>query len=136
MAESPSRAELAAYMEELAVYGRAVERGVIPLAYAVDALLTQPFPARLRSRSPHCTVAEQVAGDLRQWEQRIIEWGLSAERIDQECWDLPADAWLREHLKRACRGRGMQVDDDTDTGGLLREYVRHLLEGGGRPPTG
>lgn len=136
MAESSSRAELAAYMEELAVYGRAVERGVIPLPYAVDALLTQPFSAWLRSRSPHCTVPEQVAGDVRQWEERIIEWGFSAERIDQERWERPADAWLREHLQRACRGRGIRVDDGTDAGGLLREYVQHLLEGGGRPPTG
>lgn len=135
MAESSSRVELAAYMDEFAVYGRAVERGVIPLSYAVDALLTQPFPARLRSRSPHCTVAEQVACDLRQWEERIIEWGFSVERTDQECWERPADAWLREHLQRACRGRGIRVDDGTDAGGLLRTYVRHLLEGDGRPPT-
>ncbi|MEV7891743.1 hypothetical protein ACWD3I_48165 [Streptomyces sp. NPDC002817] len=121
MSKDASRTELASYLDELAVYGHAVERGVVPLSYAVEVLRAHRLQAG----------AEEIARDLRHWEDRIVAGEFHPELIDEERWERPTDEWLREHLRRALQNRGMPVDEKTGTGELLREYLRHLMDGDG-----
>ncbi|MFK0108431.1 hypothetical protein [Streptomyces sp. NPDC091217] len=96
---------------DAAVHGPAVDRGVGPLAYAVDTLSAHPLPERLSSELPPRSAAERIAEDLRHREERIIEWDFTPERLDQLRWEHRADV-----------------------GRLLRQYVGRILERGGQPP--
>ncbi|WP_340377630.1 hypothetical protein U5640_22840 [Streptomyces sp. SS7] len=134
MTDAPVDAEHASYLEELAVYGRAVEHGVVPHAYAVDVLTRSPFHARRARCSPH-DGADRVRHDLSRWEDLIVEWGLPLERVDQESWERASDAWLEEHLRRACRERAVPAEGESGVGGLLRAYVLHLMQEDRPEPT-
>ncbi|MFJ9714246.1 hypothetical protein [Streptomyces sp. NPDC101234] len=60
-----------------------MDRGVVPLAYAVDVLSAHPLPERLHFELPSRSAAERIAEDLRHREDRIIEWDFTPERLDQ-----------------------------------------------------
>ncbi|MFJ6214738.1 hypothetical protein ACIQGZ_15600 [Streptomyces sp. NPDC092296] len=79
------------YVEALAFWGRAVQNGIVPRAYAIGVLLDHPL---ITDHSPGLLPpqkADLVAADLDRWEDRVVEM----------VYDPEAD--VREHLRRCER---------------------------------
>lgn len=60
------------YVEALAFWGRAVQNGTVPRAYAVGVLLGHPLITDHTPGSPQ-EKAALVAADLDAWEDRVVE---------------------------------------------------------------
>ena len=78
------------YVEALAFWGRAVQNGTVPRAYAIDVLLSHPLITEHSAGSPQ-QKAGLVSADLDRWEDRVVEM----------IYDPEAD--IREHLRRCER---------------------------------
>ncbi|WP_055585692.1 hypothetical protein [Peterkaempfera griseoplana] len=60
------------YVEALAFWGRAVQNGKVPRAYAVGVLLTHPLITEHSPGTPQ-QKADLVTADLDAWEDRVVE---------------------------------------------------------------
>jgi hypothetical protein len=60
------------YVEALAFWGRAVQLGTVPRAYAAEILLDHPLITE-HSPGSQAEKATTVATDLEQWEDRVVE---------------------------------------------------------------
>ncbi|MFF3617485.1 hypothetical protein [Streptomyces sp. NPDC002580] len=88
-------------IEALAVWGRAVQHGGIPLDYAAAVLADHPSYVE-HSGVPYPTDFERrtwAAEDLTDWENVVVhmDWP-GDDAVDKERWDLPVDWEMRAYL--------------------------------------
>ena len=129
----PPASEPPCGVEALAVYGRAVEIGVLPLTYAADLLAQIPFYVHTKAAAgePEPSAEDRAAwaaADLQRWMDILTEsWWPGDDAVDEERWDLPADWRTRESIVRHLHQIGLPVPDDASTNDLEMIYLKFRI---------
>jgi hypothetical protein len=113
------------YIEAITVYGRAVERGAIPLTCAADILAMHPLIAD-HSGLPPAERFQAAAEDLLEWKDVVVEMEWPGdEALDAYRWDKPLGWELVEYLNQ--RG-ALPVDDYEDPLQQAAQYARAQID--------